>query len=305
MILSIMSKSKNIKVFKYALVFTYVVASIIILISIFSWSSRKQNKLETQITQYKQEIDSTKTEVKKLKMLQLADDYFFEGNYSQAKISYKSILNSYKLSQIQENRIKQKIRRIEEVQSTKEVLTDEIRAHQFTLKNKQKKVDSLQTILENYKNQNQIELATKNKKIEFLQKELKQKKKTISRKENILVISFKNEQGDIIHYLGEVENGKANGGGIGIWRTGGLYKGDWKENKRHGEGEYEWSDGHKYKGEFQNDKREGEGSYYWPSGEKYEGEWSDGKRNGQGTLYDQDGNIQYTGKWKNDKIVTS
>lgn len=298
-----MSSSKNIKRVKYILFFSYVVASIIILLSIFSWSTQKQKKLKTQINKQVALADSTETEIEKLKTLQLADDYFFKGDYSQAKTSYTSILNTYELSHTQENRIQQKIDRINEVESTKEVLTDEIRAYRFTLKNKDVKIDSLRQVVENIKKENRKELAAKNQRIDRLNEEINQKEKALSKKQDVQVISFKNDKGDIIHYLGNVENNKATGGGIGIWKTGGLYKGDWEENKRHGEGEYEWSDGHRYQGEFKNDKREGEGTYYWPSGEKYVGEWSDGKRNGHGTLYDQDGNVQYEGKWKNDKIA--
>lgn len=298
-----MSSSKNIKRVKYILFFSYVVASIIILISIFSWSTQKQKKLKAQINKQENLADSSGIEIEKLKTLQLADDYFFKGDYSQAKTSYTSILNTYELSRTQENRIQQKIDRISEVESTKEVITDEIRAYRFTLKNKEAKIDSLQQVVENIKKENRKDLAAKNKRIDRLNEEINQKKKALSKKQDVQVISFKNDKGDIIHYLGNVENDKATGGGIGIWKTGGLYKGDWQENKRHGEGEYEWSDGHRYQGEFKNDKREGEGTYYWPSGEKYVGEWSDGKRNGQGTLYDQDGNVQYEGKWKDDKIA--
>lgn len=298
-----MSRSKNIKRFKYILFFSFAIASIIILISLFSWSTQKQKKLKTQITKQKNLADSAGIEIEKLKTVQLADDYFFKGDYSQAKTSYTSILNTYELSSTQENRIQQKINRINEVESTKEVLTDEIRAYRFTVKNKEAKVDSLQEVVDNIKIENHKEIAAKNNRIERLIAEINQKEKALSKKQDVQVISFKNDKGDMIHYLGNVENNKATGGGIGIWKTGGLYKGDWQENKRHGEGEYEWSDGHRYQGEFQNDQREGEGTYYWPSGEKYVGEWSEGKRNGQGTLYDQDGNVQYEGKWRNDKIA--
>lgn len=128
-----------------------------------------------------------------------------------------------------------------------------------------------------------------------------QKSKSSSTSEKVKVISFKNDNGKLIHYLGEVENGKANGGGVGIWSTGSLYKGDWKNNKRHGNGTFEWADGERYEGEYVNDKRKGEGTYYWPSGDKYEGEWNNDVREGYGTLYDFDGNIRFEGGWVNDK----
>lgn len=242
-----MNTSKNSKRLKYLLFAAYMIASIIIILSIFNWSSKKQEELKAEITKTENLLDATKNEIEKLKTLQLADDYFFKGDYNQAKISYTSILNTYDLSETEKIRVQQKIDRITEVETTKEVLTDEIRAYQFTLRNKEGEIDSLKQVLSNVRNENHDELASLNRRIELLEEELKQKKKTLARKEDVQVISFKNEKGDIIHYLGEVENGKANGGGIGIWKTGGIYKGDWKENKRHGEGEYEWADGHRYK----------------------------------------------------------
>ncbi|MGM0478484.1 MAG: hypothetical protein ACQERC_04605 [Bacteroidota bacterium] len=138
-----------------------------------------------------------------------------------------------------------------------------------------------------------------------IQRKLDNKKEQLEQKENVQVITFESSKGKKVHYLGETENGKANGGGIGIWSTGGMYQGDWKDNERHGEGRYEWSNNHVYEGEFQNDVRVGEGTYYWPSGERYEGEWSNDRRNGKGTLYNKDGNIQYEGQWKNDEVVKS
>ncbi|GEM_PF-3203652 len=136
-----------------------------------------------------------------------------------------------------------------------------------------------------------------------LQHKLDHKKEQLSQQEHIKVITFESSKGKKVHYLGETDNGKAYGGGIGIWSTGGMYQGDWKSNQRHGEGRYEWSNNHIYEGEFKNDVREGEGIYYWPSGERYEGEWKNDRRNGKGTLYDKDGNIQYQGQWKKDEIM--
>lgn len=139
------------------------------------------------------------------------------------------------------------------------------------------------------------------RKIQTLSAEIAKKNSELNRKQLIQVISFKNESGRLIHYLGEVVNGKANGGGVGIWTTGSLYRGDWKDNKRHGKGTFEWADGMKYIGEFNEDKRNGTGNYYWPSGERYEGEWKNDVREGYGKLFDQDGNVKFEGRWKDDK----
>jgi hypothetical protein len=133
--------------------------------------------------------------------------------------------------------------------------------------------------------------------------ELEEKLIQPNQKEKIQVISFKNPKGKLIHYLGEVIDGKADGGGVGIWNTGSIYKGEWKDNKRNGQGRYEWADGDVYEGSYVNDVRQGEGIYTWLSGERYSGEWSNDKRNGFGKLYDKDNNVKYEGQWLNDKIV--
>lgn len=89
------------------------------------------------------------------------------------------------------------------------------------------------------------------------------------------------------------------GGGIGIWTTGSVYRGEWRNNLRHGKGSFQWKDGERYGGNYVDGKREGEGTYYWPSGERYEGQWVADQRTGQGTLFDLDGNVRYKGEWLN------
>jgi hypothetical protein len=133
--------------------------------------------------------------------------------------------------------------------------------------------------------------------------EIRKKDKALQKEQRVQVISFLGSKGATIHYLGEVVDGKANGGGVGIWSTGSLYRGDWRNNLRHGKGSFEWADGEKYSGEYVDGKREGEGTYTWPSGERYEGQWMNDRRNGEGILYDLDGNKRYDGPWKDDKPV--
>lgn len=133
--------------------------------------------------------------------------------------------------------------------------------------------------------------------------EIRKKDKALQKEQRVQVISFAGSKGATIHYLGEVVDGKANGGGVGIWSTGSLYRGDWRNNLRHGKGSFEWADGEKYTGEYVDGKREGDGTYTWPSGERYEGQWMNDRRNGEGILYDLDGNKRYEGAWKDDKPV--
>lgn len=161
--------------------------------------------------------------------------------------------------------------------------------------------DSITNQLDSLKGSLIVNQTLQSKSFDSLSQKLEQVTKELARKDAKQVISFVNENGNLIHYLGEVKDGKANGGGIGIWNTGSIYKGQWKNNMRHGTGEFKWVDGQIYEGEFANDIRSGEGIYYWPSGEKYKGEFAENKMNGQGILYDPDGNKKYEGEWKNDK----
>jgi hypothetical protein len=169
------------------------------------------------------------------------------------------------------------------------------------LANQQKLIDSLSEFSEDIAKSKEEKTALQASQLEDLEQKVAKLKNELARKDSKQVISFTNQNGNLIHYLGEVKDGKANGGGIGIWNTGSIYKGEWKNNMRHGNGEFKWADGQVYVGEFENDIRSGEGTYSWPSGEKYVGEFENNRMNGQGILYDPDGNKKYEGKWKNDK----
>lgn len=141
--------------------------------------------------------------------------------------------------------------------------------------------------------------------ITALRDEIRTKDNALKKKDKVQVVSFTGAKGARIHYLGEVENGKANGGGVGIWSTGSVYRCEWKDNLRHGKGTFEWVDGERYEGDYVEGRREGDGVYYWPSGERYEGQWLNDRREGDGILYDMDGNIRFEGRWSNDKPLTN
>jgi hypothetical protein len=160
---------------------------------------------------------------------------------------------------------------------------------------------ALKDELNTYNSDTKNQFTAKNNTIDSLKNALALAHTKLGRKEKIQVLSFTNENGNLIRYLGEVKNDKANGGGVGVWNTGSIYKGDWKNNQRHGQGIFEWADGQKYEGNFENDIRTGNGTYYWPSGEKYVGEFENNRINGKGILYNLDGEIEYEGEWKNGK----
>lgn len=114
------------------------------------------------------------------------------------------------------------------------------------------------------------------------------------------LLKLKDPRGNSFVYLGPVKEGIAHGQGVGVWRDGGIYEGQWQDNRRHGQGRFEWTDGEVYEGAYENGKRSGEGTYIWTSGQKYVGEWKDDKRSGYGVLYNEYGNVSYRGEWQND-----
>ncbi len=113
---------------------------------------------------------------------------------------------------------------------------------------------------------------------------------------------FENRKGLRVQYFGQVTNEKANGYGMGVYETGGVYKGYWAENSRNGKGEYRWTSGDEYIGDYVNGERTGYGVYKFASGERYEGGWLNDLRHGLGTQYSAKGEIVLQGEWKKDKL---
>lgn len=255
--------------------------------------SKSQEKLEQKLQEKSDKISELND------ILDAESHWLYDRDLEKAISHLKAIEPADESSKVQ-----QRIDALEKIR--KELASDTMSLQQYKVRlnaqndEVQKLKDQKDSIDETLNDQLSSVQNEKDRLLEVVQK----KEKALKRNEDIQVISFKSTKGDQVHYLGEVENGKANGGGIGIWRTGSIYKGKWKNNKRHGEGTFEWADGQKYEGDFKNDVRTGKGTYFWPSGERYEGEFRNNRREGQGTLYDPDGNVSFKGKWKNDKPVT-
>lgn len=285
------------------LIIVSVVISLSVIVSLINSQHKKEKDLKAELLKTEERLNTVIHENEKLKILEVADNYFARAEYKEALESYESILKNFDLSEAQSSRLKERISRINEILDKNQHVSAEMLLFQSALDQKDKSIDSLRSRIDSLTGSWSYELERKKTRIDELTKEIKDKNNELLKNNKVKTLSFTNEKGDLIYYLGETQEGKANGGGVGIWKTGSIYKGEWKDNKRHGEGTYEWSDGHKYIGEFENDKRQGEGKYIWPSGERYEGEWKDGKRNGYGILYDKDGNIQFEGRWNNDKIL--
>lgn len=115
-------------------------------------------------------------------------------------------------------------------------------------------------------------------------------------------LNFFNPKGKSVNYYGEVKDEKANGYGMGIFDSKGVYEGYWKNNERHGKGKYTWVNGDKYEGDFNDDSRHGYGIYLFSTGEKYVGNWKNDLRNGKGTFYSKEGKVLLDGTWTNDKF---
>ncbi len=118
------------------------------------------------------------------------------------------------------------------------------------------------------------------------------------------LIEFSSSKNDAVTYLGDLQNGKANGNGYGLWTSGSRYDGQWKDNMRNGNGIFLWADGEKYEGEYQNDQRHGYGVYIAKAG-RYEGQWREDMRHGEGKLYEANGKFKLEGVWEKDKLVTT
>lgn len=280
----------------------YFIASLILFYFLYTKNESQKTLSNNQLIAENEVIDSLNS----IQELQLeiieADNQYISSNYKEAKSMYQNLLLKTPEGSVNYENIALRLNRLTQIENNKDSLLSNIEDYQYSLRVSRKNEETTNAKLDSI-------AGVYNKINDSLSAQLELKKATITtkdrqlnKKEKIQVISFRNSKGNLIHYLGEVSSEKANGGGVGIFDTGGIYRGEWKDNQRHGEGSYEWKDGHKYEGQFKKGIREGQGTYYWSSGEKYVGEWKNGKRNGQGTLYDRDHNIQYEGTWIDDKV---
>lgn len=281
----------------------FIVLSFIGLVGygLFFWSAGQNEQLTNQIQQHESRIDQLKEQHEILMVLTETDgQVILKGEYAEALDFYQSLRNriddSLRISidaRISEMKDILQNRSNDNGPDPKEMMLNRYRKN---IKELEFQTDSLQMAM-------QVQKTSLSQEIENLNSDLARKERALEKKERIEVISFPSINDAKVQYLGEVENGKANGGGVGIWSTGSVYRGDWKNNRRHGQGTFEWADGEVYEGTFVEGRREGQGKYYWPSGERYEGEWVNNRRNGHGKLFDMDGNIRYEGEWKEDKPV--
>ena len=224
--------------------------------------------------------------------LKSADDLLIKGSYSEALAAYEKQSEledntgvAMRMAVVRELMRLQYENRLAELKMGQVVTIDSSQIRTLAVEKQLLQADSLNFVLEKAK----VQLAS-------LQRQLRTK----SYGE---YLTFTNNKGTTMHYVGQVSKGKANGFGVALLNTGSRYEGYWKDNQRHGEGKYFWTDGQFYEGAYVNDKREGEGTYHWPNGEKYTGYWKDDMRSGEGIFYAKDGKIIAKGHWEKDQLT--
>lgn len=235
-------------------------------------------------------------------LLQTDQALLFESDWEELRSELEVQMNQ--APEVIKSSIERRLRYINEALYEQRSEDEQLSLKDQLIRNQRSNLEKLEFKLDSLNRVKSMRLDSLNSLIVGLKNELKSKANELKKQEKVKVISFAGVKGSTIHYMGEVENGKANGGGIGIWTTGSVYRGEWKDNLRHGKGAFEWADGERYEGDYIEGRREGDGVYYWPSGERYEGQWKNDRRTGSGILYDLDGNIRYDGMWKDDKPLS-
>jgi hypothetical protein len=119
------------------------------------------------------------------------------------------------------------------------------------------------------------------------------------------ILDIINYDGTEIKYIGETENGKADGYGYAVFSKKGFYEGFWSDNRRNGKGIYYWQNGDTYEGAYKDGKREGFGTYTFASGEIYVGHWKNNLREGEGELRNKKGKLVFTGEWQDDEPMSA
>jgi hypothetical protein len=290
---------------KHKYLFLFILSCMTSIVVLSVWYSEKLSRYEGEIILQTKIVDSLNNENLLYRELSSVDNHFISGNYEVANSEYQQMLRDLDSLHVFYDPVQMRLKRIQSFDEirNKNIDSQDLEVLQLAMRKRDEFIRVLNYTLDSMRIKYETETKALLYQLQAKNSELEEKLIQPNQKEKIQVISFKNPKGKLIHYLGEVIDGKADGGGVGIWNTGSIYKGEWKDNKRNGQGRYEWADGDVYEGSYVNDVRQGEGIYTWLSGERYSGEWSNDKRNGFGKLYDKDNNVKYEGQWLNDKIV--
>ena len=93
----------------------------------------------------------------------------------------------------------------------------------------------------------------------------------------------------VARYQGDLRDGRLDGKGVFVHRSGARYEGDWREGRMHGQGRLQLPSGDEYIGQFEDGRRSGHGRYVDRFGTVYDGMFAAGLREGTGTVYPADG----------------
>ena len=296
------------RLFKYPVFRVYFIFSIVVLLflgALLYMGMPDDKQLKSALKGKDAEINELQEEIEVLEILNAADEQLIvSGDYDQAIAQYNQLRQNTRNEKLQ-NLLSVRTQNADSLKNYFKNNRGQSQQKDYRLAKQEEKITVLKERLDSLKEVKSTIAENYGDTLSELRQEAMVLRQKLNQKEKVKVLQFKSSNGQTVHYLGEVEDGKANGGGVGIWTTGSIYKGDWKDNRRHGKGTIESQNGERYEGDWTKGVREGEGEYFWPSGERYDGEWKENKRHGQGTLYDRDNNVQYEGKWKNDKPVKS
>ena len=103
-------------------------------------------------------------------------------------------------------------------------------------------------------------------------------------------------------YIGEMNEGKANGKGALIFTDGKRYEGQFRDGAPSGHGIVTHPDGESYNGNFKDGKKSGEGKLVSADGKIYVGQFKDDAPNGRGAVTMPDGK-RYSGNFVNGELV--
>jgi hypothetical protein len=288
---------------------------IVILAASSAWIYHDKSELEDSLEIFRQQeqlsTEQAAVQAQGLKVYALitkADQLFIEGEFDQSLALYRTLEDIDSLKHLVRGR--EAIARAFQEDKTKALALVVSQQREAEL---EQAVDSLkQEILLAEKSflESQRNVQADRHKLELRLLEMekaveRERKEADEIRQNRNLITFRSASGNKVHYLGDMENDRANGYGIGIWDTGGVYKGEWVNNQRWGKGRYDWADGEWYVGEFKGDMRNGTGTYYFKNGERYEGQWKDNKRHGQGVVYDKNNVVLNEGVWTNDSFASN
>jgi hypothetical protein len=98
-------------------------------------------------------------------------------------------------------------------------------------------------------------------------------------------------------YRGDFANGRFDGQGALLMRSGWRYDGGWKNGAMEGHGQLLLPNGDAYTGDFIAGKQHGQGQYISATGQVYEGGFAAGLRNGNGTVTEP-GRHVYASVWR-------